>query len=273
MMEIECRIQDVGSGGFERLLTSLQSHRGWTNNPAPVRTLDMMHATGVRETASREQAGPSTFLRKVKHAAETVSTPSGYNVRFALAAETESSADASEVHIYRHKQRFTFEHRGLFKFELTRVKQGPTDIVAQQAETQYEIEIEFCGQGRPESARPEYLADSMLMKVADLLHQLTDSTRGASTKRKRPADGALQECDEVDVAPGTEVILEPSGHGAPLRYNGEMPAELARWLYSHAEADGRVCVMSEPAQIGRDHFPLFYFCGHVDKAAVTPRRA
>ena len=76
------------------------------------------------------------------------------------------------------------------------------------------------------------------------------------------------------VAAGTEVALEPSGHAVPVRFNGEMPAELVpRWLFSHLEADGRAHIMSEPARIGDEHFPLFYFCGTVPAAALKPRNA
>ena len=64
------------------------------------------------------------------------------------------------------------------------------------------------------------------------------------------------------------VLLEPSGHGVPPRYNGEMPAELCKWLYSHTEPDGRVHVMSQPAAIGNERFPLFYFVGTVPAPAV-----
>ena len=52
-----------------------------------------------------------------------------------------------------------------------------------------------------------------------------------------------------------------------------MPAELVpRWLFSHKESDGRVHLMSEPARIGAEHFPLFFFSGTVPAHAVRPRR-
>ena len=77
---------------------------------------------------------------------------------------------------------------------------------------------------------------------------------------------------EVSVAKGTEIVLEPSGHGVPPRYGGEMPSELLqRWLFSHLEPDGRAYIMSEPALIGDEHFPLFYFCGTVPAGSLTPR--
>lgn len=276
LFEIEGRIRDVGGGGFERVLSGLKTHRGWSNTPAAACSLDKMHATGVRETVNYTADGPTPaeFMRKQKLSDVTVSTPFGYDVRFQLATESNCAADPSPVHLFRHKERHTFEHKGLFKFDLTRVKQGSTDQAARTTETQHEVEVEFCGQQMPEAARAEYLADSLMMKVADLLQQLTHAPRAGQpdAKRQRSANGPLQEGDEVAVAAGTEVQLEPSGHAVPLRFNGEMPAELVpRWLFSHLEADGRAHIMSEPARIGDEHFPLFYFCGSVPAAALKPR--
>jgi hypothetical protein len=206
-------------------------------------------------------------LRKQKGFDFKLSTAWGYDVKFAVASEAEASADSSPVHLFRHKQRFTFVHKNLFKFELTRVKQGSTREAAIRADTSYEVEIEFCGQEDAAAAQrgPAYLADSLLMKAAGVLHQLAagGSTNGAS-RRPRAPGGALQECDEVELADGTEVLLEPPGQGAAPRFNGEMPAQLCAWLYSHAEPDGRVCLMSEPATIGQDSFPLF--CAHAWRA-------
>ena len=280
-MEIEMRVQEVGGGGFERLLNVLQSHKGWSAAPPPALSLDIMHATGVRETIDQTPgvpAKPSQFLRKQRGGDLKVPTPSGYDVRFQVSTEQEASADASPAHLYRHKQRFTFVHKKLFKFELTRVKQGPTHEAALQADTTFEVEIEFCGQEQEVLAQkgPGYLADSLLMKAADALHHLVEggSSNSGPGKRKRSThgNGPLQECDEVALADGTEVLLEPSGHGLPPRFSGEMPAALCKWLYSHAEPkEGRVVVMSEPASIGQERYPLFYFVGSVPASSVRLR--
>ena len=242
-MEIEFRVQDVGEAGFERLLAALMANKAWTKAPVPVVTMDLMHATGIRETRAVSEGGqpvskPPVFLRKTKGHEATVTTPSGFTVRFAVASEAECSADSSPVHLCRHKQRFTFEHKKLFKYELTRVKQGSTSQAAFDAEMQFEVELEFCGQRSADIGRPEYLADSMLMKAGDIVQQLAGSgADGPAAKRRRP-DGALGECDPVKLKPGTEVQLEPSGHGVPARFGGELPAELAErvpWLLSHKE--------------------------------------
>lgn len=253
------RVQEVGGGGFERLLTALQSNRAWSSVPPPSLSLDVMHATGVRE--SRDQTPgvqkPPTFMRKQKGDDLKVPSSFGYDVRFQIATETETSADSSEEHLFRHKQRYTFVHRGLFKFELTRVKQGPTLQASHQAETTFEVEIEFCGQESPiaHSKGPAYLADSLLMKAADVLRHLTAGGAhddGGGRGAAKPRTGPLQSCEQVALADGTEVLLEPSGHGVPVRFNGEMPSGLCSWLFSHAEPGGRVCVMSEPATIGSE---------------------
>ena len=284
VFEVECRIKDVGAAAFERVLQTLLSNKSWSNCPIkPHLSLDMVHASKVRETqafdiSSGRPSGPTTFLRKVRQSECKVDTPSGHAVRFQVSSETETSAAPPPIDTYRHKERYTFVHKNLFKFELTRVKQGPTDEAARRADTTFEIELEFCGHDRPEASQAEYLADSMCMKVSDLLVQLTRgaSTGGAGLKRQRSGagqTGELLEGDEVELIEGTEVLLEPSGQGIEPRYNGEMPAELVpRWLFSHKEADGRVHVMSEPARIGSEHFPLFYFCGTVPANAARPRR-
>ena len=278
LFEIECRVQDVGGAGFERVLQGLLSHKGWSNAPIkPHHSLDMVHANGVRETMTYDGSANS-FMGKVKTEDVKVETPIGHAVRFQVSSESEVSAAPPPVHMFRHKERFTFMHKQLFKFELTRVKQGPTDAAARQADTQFEVELEFCGQETPDANRPEYLADSMAMKVADLLQQLSraDQSGGAGLKRQRTgasSDGPLAEGDEVELAEGTEVLLEPSGHGAPLRYAGEMPSELVpRWVFSHKEEDGRVHVMSEACRIGEEHFPILYFVGTVPAASCSRRQ-
>ena len=268
-MEIEFRVRDVGEAGFERILSSLLTHRGWSNTPAPMVTVDVMHASGVRETRvpGSTDVAPE-YLRKEKGPKLTHDTDVGYGTRFEVSQEVPTSADASPVHVVRHKQRFTFVHKGLFKFELTRVKQGTTDQAARQAPTTFEVELEFCGQASGAVARPEYLADSMLMKAADLVERLSHA--GSS------AGGPLGEGDDIVLKPDTAVVLGPSGHGTKPRYEGEMPAELAQrveWLYSHKEPDGSAYIMSKPTKgLGElEHFPLFYFCGTVPHDAVRKR--
>lgn len=280
--EIECRIKDVGEAGFERVLRTLQSSTAWSNHPVQRQvSLDMVHATKVRQTltfdSSGRPSGAPTFLRKVKQEEVKVETHSGHAVRFQVSSETETSAAPPPIDLYRHKERHTFVHKNLFKYELTRVKQGPTKQAADLAPLTFEIELEFCGQERPEAGQARYLADSMCMKVSDLLVELTRGASGgpgAGPKRQRAggAEGDLLEGDEVELPEGTEVKLEPSGHGVEPRYGGEMPGELCRWLFSHRESDGRMHLMSEPARIGTMHYPLFYFCGSVPAGAARPRR-
>jgi hypothetical protein len=277
--EIEFRVQDVGAAGFERVLKALSSHAGWSNAPvSPVVSLDIIHMTQVRETKTLtpQGFGPSSFLLKEKGPNFTFTlAPSDHTVRFAVSQETETSADTSDAHTFRHKQRWTFEHRGLFKFELTQVKQGPSDQAARKADTQYEVELEFCGHLRPEASRAEYLADSMLMKAADLVRHLANPSGTSSEPGASVGDGITpQECDEISISPGTEVMLASPGHGAAPRFSGEMPADFVqrvRWLFSHREPDGRVYVMSEPSMIMKEHYPLFYFCGTVPFDSVRRR--
>ena len=170
-IEVEARIKDVSQLGFETVLRSLASNKGWSNKPKERTTLDLIHASGVRET--HDDAQKVSFMRKERHEQFNCECgTSGYEVRFAVASESEERVgfqDTSEVSTWRYKQRTQFVHKGLFSFDLTRVKQGDTKLLAQQAETQYEIEIEFCGQADAIAAKEQlkaaYLTDSMLMKA------------------------------------------------------------------------------------------------------------
>ena len=125
----------------------------------------------MRET--HDDAQKVSFLRKERHEQFNCECgTSGYEVRFAVASETEERIgfqDSSEVSTWRYKQRTQFVHKGLFAFDLTKVKQGATQQLAKGAETQYEIEVEFCGQADAIAAKEQqkaaYLTDSMLMKA------------------------------------------------------------------------------------------------------------
>ena len=170
-IEVEARIKDVSQLGFETVLRNLASNKGWSNTPKERTTLDLIHASGVRET--HDDAQKVSFMRKERHEQFNCECgTSGYEVRFAVASETEERVgfqDTSEVSTWRYKQRIQFVHKGLFAFDLTKVKQGATQQLAKQAETTYEIEVEFCGQkdaiAAKEQQKAAYLTDSMLMKA------------------------------------------------------------------------------------------------------------
>ena len=170
-IEVEARIKDVSQLGFETVLRNLASNKGWSNTPKERTTLDLIHASGVRET--HDDAQKVSFMRKERHEQFNCECgTSGYEVRFAVASETEERIgfqDSSEVSTWRYKQRIQFVHKGLFAFDLTKVKQGATQQLAKQAETTYEIEVEFCGQkdaiAAKEQQKAAYLTDSMLMKA------------------------------------------------------------------------------------------------------------
>ena len=170
-IEVEARIKDVSQLGFETVLRNLASNKGWSNTPKERTTLDLIHASGVRET--HDDAQKVSFMRKERHEQFNCECgTSGYEVRFAVASETEERIgfqDSSEVSTWRYKQRIHFVHKGLFAFDLTKVKQGATQQLAKQAETTYEIEVEFCGQkdaiAAKEQQKAAYLTDSMLMKA------------------------------------------------------------------------------------------------------------
>ena len=111
--------------------------------------------------------------------------------------------------------------------------------------------------------------------MSDLITQLANATNvsaASSAKRPRVDDGTPQECSPVTLAEGTEVQLEPSSHGAPPPFGGEMPAELVaqtRWVYSHTEPDGLVFILSLPVSFGGKGYPLYYFCGTVPASKIV----
>jgi len=283
-IEVEARIKDVSQLGFETVLRSLTSNKSWSNKPKEQTTLDLIHASGVRET--HDDAKNVSFMRKERHEHFNCECgSSGYEVRFAVASESEEKVgfqDTSEVSTWRYKQRTQFVHKGLFSFDLTKVKQGVTKILAQQAETQYEIEVEFCGQADPLAAKEQqkaaYLTDSMLMKVADLVRQLVAASSAAvrpPAKRPRVESGALQMGEAVSLAADTPVALAPAGQGTPVPFGGELPAELAAtvpWLFSHMEDLGegpQAHIMNLPCGVGERRYPLYYLCGNVPASTVT----
>ncbi|KAL1496865.1 hypothetical protein AB1Y20_014449 [Prymnesium parvum] len=267
--EIEARFRDVTELGFNHVLSTLSRASTWSNAPAPVDTIDLMHVSGVRETY--DAAGGSHFLRKAQHLCRDVMT-SERVVRFAVASEEPAAKDSSPVRMFRFKQRVTFEHKGTFKFELTRVRQGDSEAAARAAELWHEIEIEYCGQKRSTATQPAYLVDSFLMKVSDVLRLLKNPAPIA--KRPRLAPGELQEGTPVTLQPGTEVKLLPSGYGT-LPFEGEMPAELSaqtRWVFSHKEpATGHAFIMNLPVSLFGKAYPLYYFFGRVPASAVEAK--
>ena len=46
-IEIEARIKDVSQLGFDAVMKSLRSNRGWSNAPSEERTCDLLRASGV----------------------------------------------------------------------------------------------------------------------------------------------------------------------------------------------------------------------------------
>lgn len=143
-MEIESRVKDVTQAGFEAVLAHLQSHTGWSNRPAEVETMDKMHQSGVRETVDAVTKRRN-FLRKGRVEDPLQVQPTqAHAVRFAVASENECAPDDSRVTTWRRKRRFSFIHKGMFAFDLTRVNQGTTEQLAFTSPVIHEIEIEFC---------------------------------------------------------------------------------------------------------------------------------
>jgi WD40 repeat protein len=129
-----------------------------TRGDVVLRTERTRHAAGLD---SFEQHGERQTLR-------------GNVVRFAVERVEQRAADDSPVLAYGYEQRHKFVHKGLWSFEVARVWEGPAAEEVMKSQPHFEIEIKFrCG-GRPTEVRlARYLADSMRMKVADLIRHTT----------------------------------------------------------------------------------------------------
>jgi len=276
--EIEARIRNVTQIGFEAVMAHLKSNQLWTNSPEERETLDCIHVSGVRETIDSDNR--HTFMRKNKIKDVIVQVSPDHPVRFAVAEEMPGSADESPVSQWRFKQRITFVHKGMFSFELTRVRAGTSEQAARSAPISHEIEIEFCGQSIKPMPNAQYLADSLVMKVRDVVSRLCKAADAPQQPAKRPrvAGSALSEGQQVLVSKGAAVALESAGHAVGAPFDGEMPAELAErvpWVLSHVEKDDagseHAYIMSLPCAIHTRSYPLFFFYGSVPVAAVVAK--
>ena len=285
--EIEARVKDVSQLAFEAVLAKMKGNKGWSNTPAEEMTLDMMHASGVRETqpvriADGAANGASTFLRKtrVDEPAQT-ETPGGHMVRFPCASEREGGSDGSEVHTYRYKKRVNVVHKKLFSFELTRV--GRNDGGVGEGGR-------AAVRGRARVLRPGALAGGRRPRAPRAVPHRLDADEGRrpgapgrrrgepaqGTGRRRPpqiaifdepASGELRPGEVTMAPPGAAVALEPSVPALPP-FDGELPAELATTVHpvlagvEPAAADGggaaTAQVMNLPCAIGERRFPLYY---------------
>lgn len=177
-VELEARVREVDGDKFEELLRKLKSNPLWSQKPVTVTSSDLVHASGVRET----RGGPegTLFLRKQKlETFDIFGTDTHHPVRLQASSEKPTAADTTPLSIVRHKKRHTFVHKNLFKFELTEVKSGPSWETAVNEDSEFEIEVEYCGQKefKPNQQYINYLIDSFIGKVARALFSCKSTTR------------------------------------------------------------------------------------------------
>lgn len=277
-VELEARVREVDEAKFEELLRKLRSNPHWSQKPVTVTSSDLVHASGVRET----RGGPegTSYLRKQKlETFDVFGTDSHHPVRLQASTERPAAADSTPLSIVRHKKRHTFVHKGLFKFELTEVKAGPSWETAIGEDSEYEVEVEYCGQQSfvQSQQHVSYLVDSFLGKARrararaprraarwrpltraappppprhaclgahgqalDAALVCQPDAHGAGRKRARD-DDSLACGDVVSLAAGTAVVLEPVlAHRRPLQ--PELSAEQCvqmAWAFSAAEKGAR----------------------------------
>lgn len=300
-VEIEARVREVDQDKFEEYLAILRRGKRWTRREEDVFTVDIIHESGVRET--RPPQGPPTYmLKEKKDIFDVLGTDAHHPVRLSVSEERPVHRDESAVSVVRYKNRHTFEHKSLFKFELTEIKQGPSMEMAENEDSEYEIEIEYCGQAqcKQEQGWIMYLVSSFICKIGDAAKVSEQTIAEATGATKRPRrDGALAMGDVVALAPGTSVHLEPRVDDVAPEAKGVLPADQAlqvSWVYSGRErganrvrgplhgaqpepspcrglgaTDQEVLahVMSLPSSIGDRCYPLFHFTGHVPLSTVA----
>ncbi|KAJ1630086.1 hypothetical protein T492DRAFT_1006064 [Pavlovales sp. CCMP2436] len=275
-VEIEARVREVDPALFEQQLRKMRTNKGWSQKPVTITSSDLLHASGVRETRGSPEG--TSFMRKQKiDTFDVFGTDSHHPVRLQASSEKPCAADQTPLSVVRHKKRHTFVHKNLFKFELTEVKSGPSWESACQADTEFEIEIEYCGQRdfKHDQKYVAYLVDALVLKTLDCA-AVYEPPPGQSAGHKRARnDGSLACGDVVALAAGTAVALEPV-----LAYGREREQTLSaqectqiEWVFSGVEPgkDGAELahVMSLPSSCGAASFPLFHFSGHVSRAALV----
>ncbi len=278
-VEAEARIKNVGAHQFNALLAHLTHAKKneWAHKPEEETTVDLIHQSGVRESVHLA-TGARSYLRKSRMHDFTVEPVAGHPVRFTISSERECAADSSPVVQFRRKKRIRFVRKHMFSYELTTVNQGDDEQMARASPVQYEVELEFCGQKLSPFPKPQYLADSMLMKLSDCLMQVVQAASNPPPAlRSKAAPSGLEECMPTSLKPGTSVLLEPSGQTLAAPFGGEMPAELAArvpWLFSHVDKsdDGSqyAYLMNMPCSFGERAYPLYFLYGRVPLDCVVP---
>lgn len=238
-VEIEARIKEIDASKFEEMLRKLHTNKAWSVKPTVVRSADIIRQSGVRES----QGGPEghVFLRKQRlDTFDVFGTDTHHPVRLQASSEKPVAPDHTPISCVRHKQRHTFVHKNMFKFELTEVKQGPSWEAAFTEDSEFEIEVEYCGQGRFHEGTDyvTYLIDSFLGKVKDAARVAQAETPSAAGSKRARSDGALACGDVVSLAAGTAVDLEPVMGYKRAEQDAVMPAETAQrvqWVFSGLE--------------------------------------
>jgi hypothetical protein len=165
-VEIEARVKDVDQHKWMHLLRQLSSNKHWSVPPVTIKSSDVLHASGVRES----RGGPegTCFMRKNRiDTFEVYGSETHHPVRLQASSEKPVAQDVTPISMVRHKKRHTFVHKGLFKFELTEVRAGPSWETALANDSEYEVEVEYCGQRAFKQDKPHvaYLVESFIGKA------------------------------------------------------------------------------------------------------------
>ena len=184
LLEIEGRLRGpLSQSEFNYILRRLGSFTGWAAPPAEATTVDVRYYSGLRATLPYDDSGaegsaaapppppPPQFCAKQTLETADLSCGDGQSLRLALCAEDAAAAPrpGDAVDCYRVKARTRFALAGGLAFDLTRVRSGPTLAAARAAPPTHEVELEWCGQRRPDLPPPAALAQDFLFKMEDVL--------------------------------------------------------------------------------------------------------
>ena len=193
--EIEYRIQDVGLDEFEHLLEAVRDGRTqtkWTmppqSNVPPKLVRETQHAADCERTwgGLEGNTNPTQVVRRT-YKERLGPIHHHHHKAFVAAASLVASADSSPVtNDFTYRQIDTFQRVSggstMLLLELTRVKSGPTDEQAREADTRYQISIKVQGGSK---AMPKYLADSLLMKAEEILQMIVPLASNGPSPSKR----------------------------------------------------------------------------------------
>ncbi|KAA0150463.1 hypothetical protein FNF27_03609 [Cafeteria roenbergensis] len=177
-LEVEARVRGATRPGFQKLLGYLVGNPAWTH--AEFRETRAYTLPGKERLISTRIVAPGTVAAAVaagvpSKGSAKVPPPPGHGAAPG-SWEQETKGRGSPVDFtvarlerdsfQRIKRRWSFVHKAEVRYDLTEVQEGRSAAQADNAQPNYEVELEWVG---AKSTAPAEAADKLLFKVADVL--------------------------------------------------------------------------------------------------------